>query len=302
MHEAPRRTIFSSFVALFWALRPKQWTKNALLFAGLLFTLDQPHDWDDYGRALLSFALFCLLSGAVYLVNDLADIEVDRQHPQKRLRPLASGRLTVRAAQAAVLVLVPLCLVFSRTLGSKFFLAAALYFAVTLAYTFRLKHVVLVDLFALAAGFVLRAMAGCFAVGVANSVWLLLCTTLLALFLGLAKRRGEIVALGGAAPTRPILTEYSLPLLDQLITIVASACLVSYSLYTFFSPTGAHRPYLMATIPFVIYGLFRYLYLVHRKNLGEAPETVLLEDRPTLVNVVLWILAALLAMLLSQQR
>lgn len=301
-HSAPRAVAFFTLLAaLFVALRPRQWTKNTLLFAGLLFTLNQPHPPDHYLRAGFGFLLFCLLSGSVYLLNDIADLEADRAHPRKRYRPLASGRLSIRAAQATAAVLVPLGLFLSWSMGGKFFAAALAYFLVTLAYTFSLKHVVLVDLFALAAGFVLRAAAGSFAVGVPNSAWLILCTLLLALFLGLAKRRGEMMALGDNPATRRILADYSIPMLDQMITIVAAACLMAYSLYTFFSQTGQGRPYLMATVPFVIYGLFRYLYLSHRKGMGETPETVLLEDRPLLINIGLWVLTTLLAMLIGQQ-
>lgn len=290
----------SVLAALLLALRPKQWTKNLLLFAGLLFTLDQRHPAQDFLRAAVGFLLFCLLSGCVYLINDLVDVEADRKHPKKRLRPIASGRLPVPVARIAAFVIAPLSLALATLLGVKFFAAALIYLLIALAYSFHLKHVVLMDLMALSAGFVLRAAAGSFAVGVANSEWLLLCTTLLALFIGLAKRRGELTALGDNPATRRILADYSIPMLDQMITIVASACLMAYSLYTFFSATGKDRPYLMATIPFVIYGLFRYLYLAHRKGMGEAPETVLLEDRPLLVNVLLWILTTLAVMLLGR--
>lgn len=294
----------ASLAALVAALRPRQWTKNVLVFAGLLFTLDQKHPAEDFGRAGLAFVLFCLLSGAVYLVNDLVDVEADRQHPKKRLRPLASGRLGEPTARGAAVILFAVALAGALLLNVAFFAAALIYGLITLLYTLRLKHVVLIDVMALASGFVLRAAAGCFAVGVPNSPWLLLCTTLLALFLGLAKRRGEVATLGDNPATRRILADYSLPLLDQLITIVASACIMAYALYTFFARPGQgfvapavggvspDPPFLMMTIPFVIYGVFRYLYLVHRKNEGESPESVLLTDRPTLINVVLFVVCA----------
>ncbi len=297
---APRAAPLGLPAALVVAMRPKQWTKNALLFAGLLFTLNQYHPPRDYALAAAAFALFCLLSGCVYLLNDVADREADRKHPKKRHRPIASGRLPVPAALAAAGVLAPLALYLAWSINLKFFGAALLYFVIALAYTFSLKHIVLVDLMAIAAGFVLRAAAGSFAVGVPNSEWLLICTTLLALFLGLTKRRGELVALGDNPATRRILADYSIPMLDQMINIVASACLMAYSLYTFFSETGKPRPYLMATIPFVIYGLFRYLYLAHRKGMGEAPEVVLVEDRPLLINILLWILTTLVVMRIGQ--
>ena len=300
-----RPRLVSSWAALLAALRPRQWTKNVLVFAGLLFTLDQKHPAEDFARAGLAFVLFCLLSSAVYLVNDLVDVEADRQHPKKRLRPLASGRLGERTARVAAGILCVVALAGAWLLNVSFFAAALIYSLVTLLYTLRLKHVVLIDVMALACGFVLRAAAGCFAIGVPNSPWLLLCTTLLALFLGLAKRRGEVATLGDNPATRRILADYSLPLLDQLITIVASACIMAYALYTFFARPGKgfvaptpgtatayDPPFLMMTIPFVIYGVFRYLYLVHRKNEGESPESVLLTDRPTLINVVLFVLCA----------
>lgn len=296
----PRSGLFSRIAALVIALRPQQWTKNLLLFAGLLFTLDQPHTTEHFLLAIRGFAVFCLLSGCVYLLNDVVDVEADRRHPRKRHRPIAAGRLPVPVALLAAALLVPASLLPAWGLGVKFFGAALLYFLITVLYTFALKHIVLVDLFAIAAGFVLRAAAGSWAVGVGNSVWLVLCTMLLALFLALAKRRGELLALGDNPATRRILADYSIPMLDQMITIVASACLMAYSLYTFFAQTNQGRPTMMATIPFVIYGLFRYLYLSHRKGMGEAPESALLEDRPLLVNVGLWILTTLLVMLLGR--
>ena len=294
---APRTGPLSRIAALVIALRPRQWTKNLLLFAGLLFTLDLPHPTEHFLLALRGFVVFCLLSGCVYLLNDVADVEADRRHPRKRHRPVAAGLLTIPAALAFAALLLPAALLLAWAINLKFFGAALLYFLISFLYTFSLKHVVLVDVFAIAAGFVLRAAAGSFAVGVPNSEWLLLCTTLLALFLGLAKRRGELMALGDNAATRRILADYSIPMIDQMITIVASACVMAYSLYTFFAKPNLGRPYMMATIPFVIYGLFRYLYLSHRRGVGEAPESALLEDRPLLVNIGLWILTTLLVML-----
>ena len=290
-------------VALLLALRPKQWTKNLLLFAGLVFTANHAHPSHDFGQVLGAFAIFCLLSGCAYLLNDLQDIEADRQHPKKRLRPIASGDLPPNIAWAFFAIATPLALFLAWRLSPVkplFLVIAGLYFLVTVAYSFQLKHVVLLDVLALASGFVLRAAAGAVAIGVEPSVWLLLCTLLLALFIGLTKRRSEIVALGDKPATRRILAEYSLPMLDQMINIAASACLMAYSLYTFNSPTAGKRHYLMATIPFVLYGLFRYLYLSHRKGMGEAPEAVLVEDKPLLINILLYVLAALLAVRFRQ--
>ena len=280
------------------ALRPRQWAKNLLLFAALLFTLSDRHPLSDWGRAGIGFALFCLLSGCAYLLNDLRDIEADRQHPRKRLRPIPSGRLSLPVARMFAFVVAPLCLICGGLLlGGPFALAATAYFVETLAYSLYLKNIVLLDVMALSSGFVLRAVAGSAAVQVPPSPWLLLCTFLLALFLGLLKRRAEIVALGEAtAQTRPILAEYSLSYLDQMVTLAATTCLVAYLLYTFLSPTGQAHPYLMATAPFVLYGLFRYLYLAHQGK-GEAPELVLLEDLPLRINLALWTLAVILALL-----
>ncbi|WP_309698024.1 decaprenyl-phosphate phosphoribosyltransferase [Armatimonas sp.] len=288
------------------AMRPKQWAKNALLFAGLLFTQDQYHTLNHWVKTLAGFLLFCLLSGLTYYINDLLDVSADRQHPKKRFRPIPSGRLPVGVAKLLAGLGIPALLVAARLIeydqsgvaAWKFFGAAALYLVTTLLYSFVLKHHVIVDVLTLASLFVIRAVAGAFVINVPLSEWLLLCTLLLALFLGLSKRRGELVALGEETPTRAILKEYSLPMLEQMITIVASACVMSYTLYTFFSKsqTGQSRPYLMATIPFVLYGLFRYLYLTHKKGMGEAPEAVLVEDKPLVINVLLWALVAMIVL------
>ncbi len=277
-------------LALLVAMRPKQWTKNLLLFAGLLFTLDARHGAGDFQRAGLGFVLFSLLSSVVYLVNDVVDRESDRRHPRKKRRPIASGEVAPSLAVGAAAVLGLVSLTLSFALGLGFGLAALAYFALTLLYSFHIKHVVLLDVLALAAGFVLRAIAGAVLIHVSISPWLILCTLMLALFLGLSKRRAEILAVqqSGTLGTRRILEEYSAEMLDQMIVIVTSACLMSYALYTIDSPAASRHHYLMLTIPFVIYGIFRYLYLMHRRSLGESPDAVLLEDRPMLVNVLLW--------------
>ncbi|GAB4464615.1 MAG: decaprenyl-phosphate phosphoribosyltransferase [Armatimonadaceae bacterium] len=285
-------------LSLLLALRPKQWIKNLLLFAGLLFTLNEKHPPDAWMQVFLGFVLFCLLSGCTYLFNDLRDREADCQHPVKKSRPIASGDLPVPVAAGFALVVTPLTLLGGWfLLGGPFTFAAIGYAMVTLLYSLFLKHLVLIDVFTLAAGFVLRAVAGSVAVPVVPSEWLLLCTFLLALFIGLNKRRSEIVALGDAPPTRRILAEYSIGFLDQMITLVATTCVVSYLLYSFLSPTGRAHPYLMGTAPFVLYGIFRYLYLAQAKGKGEAPETVLLTDRPMAINLLLWLVAVAFALL-----
>lgn len=284
----PRRR--GPILALLVSLRPKQWTKNLLLFAGLLFTLDQHHTAGQFRDAALGFVLFSLLSSVVYLVNDLADRESDRRHPKKCRRPIAAGELSPPLAVAAAVVLAVIGLVGAFALGARFGSIALLYFSLTFAYSFKLKHVVLLDVLVLAAGFVFRAIAGAFVINVSISSWLILCTLMLALFLGLSKRRAELLSVqqSGTKGTRRILEEYSPAMLDQMIVIVTSACLMSYALYTVTSPAAQAHHYLMATIPFVIYGIFRYLYLMHRHSLGESPDAVLLEDRPMLINILLW--------------
>ncbi len=299
--SAPPPGFSSVGAALFIALRPKQWTKNALLFASLLFTLGDPHPLSDYGRVLGAFALFCGLSGATYLINDIADRASDRLHPKKRNRPIASGKLPVTVARAAAVLLIVACLTAGYFfLGGAFALHAALYLTITLSYSFYLKNIALLDVMALAFGFVLRASAGAVAIHVEVSVWLLLCTGLLALFLALNKRRAELVHVGTGEvgqTTRAVLADYSLPLLDQMITIVAASCVITYALYTFSSKTGQARHGLMATLPFVLYGLFRYLFLTQSKGKGEAPDAVLLEDWPLRINLALWTLTVVVVML-----
>ena len=280
-------------LALIVAMRPKQWTKNALLFAGLLFTLDVRHTAAQYERVVLAFAIFCLLSSVVYLINDVADQESDRQHPKKRRRPIASGDLPVPVAVSAAVVILAAALFGAFATDKAFFLAAVFYFLLTLLYSFRLKHVVILDVLVLAAGFVLRAIAGAVVIHVAISHWLILCTLMLALFLGLSKRRAELLATqeAGIGGTRRILGEYSAAMLDQMIVIVTSSCLMSYCLYTVQSEAASRHHLLMLTIPSVIFGIFRYLYLMHRHMLGESPDAILLEDRPTIVNIAIWGLA-----------
>ncbi len=287
----PRRR--GPILALLVSLRPKQWTKNLLLFAGLLFTLDQKHAEPtaiEFRNAALGFLLFSLLSSVVYLVNDLTDRESDRRHPRKCRRPIASGELSPPLAITAAAILGVVSLAASFALSIRFGAVTLIYLLLTFGYSFCFKHVVLVDVLALAGGFVLRAVAGAFVIDVSISSWLILCTLMLALFLGLSKRRAEILSTqqAGTSGTRRILEEYSPAMLDQMIVIVTSACLMSYALYTVNSETAKNHEYLMATIPFVIYGIFRYLYLMHRHSLGESPDSVLLEDRPMLINVLLW--------------
>ena len=284
---------------LLTSLRPKQWSKNLLVFAGYLFTIEQGHPPVVFAKAVAAFAVFCAISGAGYIFNDIFDATRDRKHPRKRKRPIASGELKPSTAILFALVLTALSVAASFYLNLFFGLLTTVYFLLTLAYSAFLKHIVIVDLLVIAAGFVIRAAAGAVVIDVTISPWLLVCTTLLALFLGLAKRRGEMVNLeNGGIECRKILDEYTAPMLDQMLNIAASASLMAYFLYTFTpaSTTGKAHPYMMITVPFVIYGLFRYLFLVHSKNAGDSPEQLLIEDRPLLINVVLYVIAVIVAL------
>lgn len=272
------------------SLRPEQWTKNLLVFAALLFAR-RLFDPAAVLQALAAFAIFCGLSGAVYLLNDVSDRESDRQHPVKRHRPIAAGHVSAPTAVAWALVLIALGLTLSFWLQTGFGMAAAAYLVLQAAYTRVLKHVVILDVMAIAFGFVLRAVAGGLVIGVPISDWLVICTILLALFLGLSKRRHELTLLAaGAAGHRRILEEYDPYLLDQMIAVVAAATLVAYIIYCLSPETTARfgTHWLVLTVPFPIYGLFRYLYIVHRKDGGGNPSEMLLTDRPLLSCVGLW--------------
>jgi 4-hydroxybenzoate polyprenyltransferase len=271
------------------AMRPRQWSKNLLVFAGLVFAA-KLGDASRWAEAVAAFVAYCAISSSAYLVNDVRDREDDRMHPVKRARPIARGELSVRAALVLAAVLAALALGLTGALGLTsvgFLLAFA---ALQAGYTLALKHVVLLDVLTIAALFVIRAAAGAEAVAVRISPWLLLCTALLALFLALAKRRGELVLVGAKrSPGRPVLEGYSLELVDQLVAIVASSTVIAYSVYTL---TARDSKALLATVPFVIFGVFRYLLLVHRDDVGEEPEQVLLTDVPILLAVAGWIATA----------
>ena len=288
----------STLLALIEALRPKQWTKNLLLFAGVLFS-QQFGDPALVLRAAAGFLSFSLLSGSVYLVNDLSDVAADRLHPRKRHRPIASGRVPVVAGWVAVVPVVAISGALAWWLGTDFVFIAGIYFALNLAYSFGLKHQVLIDVFVLAIGFVLRAIAGVALLvpvspGTTLSPWLLVCTFFGALFLGLAKRRREVVNAGSdASSQRRVLDHYSPELLDGLLLVSAAASLMGYALYTIWPATVAkfHTEALLYTVPFVAYGIFRYLYLVRVSETTEDPSQVLLSDRPLAVTVILYVIA-----------
>ena len=279
-------------VALFWAMRPRQWVKNGVLLAGIVFTLDQGHDLADWLRVLAAVAVFCALSSAIYLVNDVCDLEQDRNHPLKRRRPIAAGHIAPSTALGASLVLGLTGLSAAVLLGTPFTLTALSYLALTLAYTFWLKHTAIVDVMALAFCYVARAVAGAVVISVQISPWLLICTFLGALLIGLAKRRNELVMLDDAGSHRRILEEYSVQMLDWMIVVITASTLVAYMLYSITSETAQVRPMLILTNPFVVYGILRFFYLIHRHGKGGDPSTELLEDRNLLICGVLWAVTA----------
>lgn len=283
-------------VVLLKAMRPKQWTKNALLFAGLLFALRFTH-WESIWRALAGFGLFCLFSSSVYIINDLRDREKDRLNPRTARRPIASGALKPSVAIAAVTIILPVTFVLSYLLSPGFAVVGAIYMAKDFGYSFGLKHVVIVDVMLIAAGFTLRAVAGALAINVDISPWLYVVTTLGALFLGLNKRKHEVLLLGADASShRKVLDEYSPALIEEMLAVITASTLMSYTFYTFTAdnlPKALQENHLMMlTIPFVLYGIFRYLYLVYQKNEGSSPEEVLLRDKPLLICVLLWAVTA----------
>jgi 4-hydroxybenzoate polyprenyltransferase len=292
-HAVPGRSLA---LHVLLSLRPAQWSKNLLVFAGLLFGR-RLLDPAAVLNAVLAFAVFCGLSGVVYLVNDIADREADQRHPLKAQRPIASGALPVPAAASVALALGTAAVAVAYIIGPAFAGVAVAYLALQVLYSFLLKNIVIIDVLTIAIGFVLRAVGGAVAVQVEISHWLLVCTILLALFIAMAKRRHEIVLLSaGAASHRSILGEYSPYLLDQMIGVVTASTLISYVFYTISPETQAKfgTTWLGMTIPFPLYGIFRYLYLVHQREGGGSPADLLLTDRPLLACVALWALTVAL--------
>ncbi|MBI4301231.1 MAG: decaprenyl-phosphate phosphoribosyltransferase [Chloroflexi bacterium] len=283
------------------SMRPKQWTKNLIIFMAFAFSAGQfwkPQDLaqaaDKLAPLILAFVIFCLLSGSVYLTNDLFDLEKDRLHPQKRYRPLPSERLKKSQAIGALIFLLVISFVLSFSISSTFALVGAIYYGTMLIYSLWLKHFVIIDVFTIASGFILRAVAGAVAIDVPVSPWLYLCTILGSLFLGFNKRRHELVLLNDNAQNhRRSLEHYTPQLLDELIAVVTPSTVIAYSLYTFSAENLPQNRAMMLTIPFVLYGVFRYLYLVHVKNEGGSPEEVLLKDSPLLINIGLWLITAM---------
>ncbi|OGO13589.1 MAG: phosphoribose diphosphate--decaprenyl-phosphate phosphoribosyltransferase [Chloroflexi bacterium RBG_13_68_17] len=282
-------------------MRPRQWAKNGFLFAALVFDRQLLSPLPLL-RTVAGFGLMCLASGLVYVINDLVDLPNDRQHPTKRLRPLAAGSLAPRSAVGAAIVLSVVTLAGSFGLGLRFGLIVLTYVASNLLYSFWLKHVPIIDVLLVASGFVLRVGAGVVLLTVERfSPWLYVCMTLLALFLGFGKRRAELVLLAdGANSHRRVLDGYTIPLLDQLIVIVSATTLMAYSLYTFSAINLPANHTMMLTIPFVVYAIFHYLHLIHVEGAGGAPEELLLTDRPLLATIFLWGLAVVAILYLGQ--
>jgi 4-hydroxybenzoate polyprenyltransferase len=275
------------------SLRPYQWTKNLVIFAPLVFAKEL-YNFDHFLLTVAAFIDFCLLSGAVYVINDVVDYRQDRFHPVKKDRPIASGRLSRRVALICGILLFGASLAFAYSLSFPFFQVAVVYTAITIGYSYYFKNVAILDVMAISIGFVLRAIAGGAVIAVEASFWLLLCTFLLALFLALSKRRHELVFLSeDAVKHRTNLAEYSPYLLDQMIGVVTASCVLAYTLYTVSPETVAkfHTDKLSLTIPFVIFGIFRYLYLIHQKNEGGRPSLHLFTDKPLLISIVLWVIA-----------
>jgi 4-hydroxybenzoate polyprenyltransferase len=291
----------SALLLLFRSLRPEQWTKNLFVFAGLVFGLEL-FNITSVWRSAAAFAVFCALSGVVYVVNDILDREADRRHPLKARRPIASGALPPALAGLAAAVIAAVALAAAFRLGVPFGVVALAYLLLQFAYSGLLKHVVILDVLAIAIGFVLRAVAGAVVIGVPISHWLLVDMILLALFLALSKRRHELTLLAaGATEHRRILGEYSPYLLDQMISVVTASTLVAYIFYCI-SPETVQKfgtDTLGLTIPFPLYGIFRYLYLVHQREGGGSPSEMLLNDRPLLVCVALWVAAVVVIVYLK---
>ena len=281
-------------------MRPKQWMKNVLIFTALVFD-EKLLDLQAFLVTFAGFILFSLVSSTVYLLNDITDVEADRQHPKKKNRPIASGVLKVSTARWAVISLLLIIIPLAYLLSPGFCLILLLYLVLNLSYSRWLKHIVIIDVFVLASFYVIRVVAGLTLIEVSRfSPWLYVVTTLLALYIGLGKRRAELTLLSdGAQSHRKVLDGYSLPLLDQYITIVSATTVVAYSLYTFSAPNLPSNHAMMLTIPFAIYGILRYLYLIQTNQGGGAPEEELLSDRPLQVTILLWGLVVVLILYLS---
>jgi len=283
---------------IFDLLRAKQWTKNLLIYAALVFTKNL-FNGPFLIKSTIGFVLWCLIASSIYIVNDVRDCKEDSYHPVKKKRPIASGKISKDTAIAISVMLLLVSLLGSFLIDRPFFLVILIYAILNTLYSIVLKHIVIIDVFIVAANYVIRAVSGAVIINVTISPWFLICTSLLALFLILAKRRYEL-SLRESSKHRKILNEYSIPLLDEMISVVTSSTVIAYSLYTFTSQTAQSHNLLMLTIPFVLYGIFRYLYLIHKKNMGGSPELVLLKDIPLIIDIVLYVITTLIIMYLKK--
>jgi 4-hydroxybenzoate polyprenyltransferase len=276
---------------IFRSMRPKQWTKNSFVFAGLIFS-KAFFDIGSVLRTVYAFFLFSFVSGSVYIINDIIDREKDRLHPQKAKRPIASGKLDPKTGLAAGLAALSVALLLALIVDQELFFILAAYFILVLLYSVKLKHLVILDVILISLGFVLRTIGGAVVIDVRISPWLIACTTFLALFLALNKRKNELIVLSSnATGHRENLKEYTPELIDQMLSVVTPVTVMSYALYTF---NAGKSYYMMLTIPFVLYGIFRYQYLASSKDMGGSPEIALLKDKPLLINILLWILSSLI--------
>jgi len=275
------------------SMRPKQWYKNMVIFIGIIFSLNFLN-LNMWMYAISAFAIFCILSGTNYIINDIIDVEKDRKHPKKHKRPIASGEFKIPQAILSAIILIIAAFIGAYLINNMFLIISIIFFLLTFCYSIFLKNIIIVDVLVISIGFVIRAVAGAIAISVFVSPWLIICAFLLALFLALGKRRHELVLLGDEAKNhRKILENYTTEMLDQMINITTSALVMSYSLYTFFSG----KIYIMLTIPLAFFGIFRYLFLVHSKDMGGEPE-MLFKDRGMLVSMILWVILVVLVLYL----
>ena len=293
-------TLRKNLRGLLVEMRPQEWVKNLLVFSGVIFSRSL-FDLHDLWTGTLGFLVFCAASSGIYLFNDLCDIRSDRSHPIKCTRPLAAGELNVNAARFAMVTLFAAAALGSLALSSRFALIIVLYLAMCVAYSLQLKNVVILDVILIASGFVLRAISGAVLIDVSISEWLIICTSMVALLVGFGKRRHELTLLRSAASThRKNLSEYSLRFLDSIMAICAGAALITYALYTRADETVARvgSQWMLITIPFVVYGVFRYLFLIYQRDAGGDPVKILFRDRPTVLNLLFWLIAASLVVYL----
>lgn len=289
------RKFFETIFYILKSLRPRHWTKNLFIFAGIIFSKNLLNS-DYLFKVIFAFFIFSIVSGCGYIINDLKDIERDKLHPKKAKRPIASGKLSFSSATIAVSILLPIFLFLSFLLEKKFFIATLSYILLDIIYTFYLKNIIILDVLSLSFFFLLRVLAGTWVINVETSPWLLICTVLISLFLGLGKRRHEVLTIERANEHRLSLKIYTIPFIDQMIAITTSSTLIAYIIYTLSEETARKfgTRNLFLTLPFVMYGIFRYLHLIYSKNLGGNPEEALLSDTPFFISILLWGITAIL--------